>query len=150
MIKTKGLTKSFGALKALDNLTLEIGPGEVFGFIGPNGAGKSTTMKLLACLIRPDAGTASVCGHSIAGDADTPSAPGHGHVLLVDDEAAFQRLVAAFLRSLGHEVTLAGDGDQAQAAFAQRRPELVLLDLAMPPHMDPEIGLELINRKSVV
>jgi ABC-2 type transport system ATP-binding protein len=70
MIKTKGLTKSFGALKALDNLTLEIGRGEVFGFIGPNGAGKSTTMKLLACLIRPDAGTASVCGHSIAGDAD--------------------------------------------------------------------------------
>ncbi|MCX5690967.1 MAG: ABC transporter ATP-binding protein [Planctomycetota bacterium] len=70
MIKTKGLTKSFGALKALDSLTLEIGPGEVFGFIGPNGAGKSTTMKLLACLIRPDAGTASVCGHRISGDAD--------------------------------------------------------------------------------
>lgn len=50
------------------------------------------------------------------------------------------------MRNLGHEVTLAGDGDQALAAFAQRRPELVLLDLAMPPHMDPEIGLELIPR----
>ena len=62
---------------------------------------------------------------SIAGDADTPSAPGHGHVLLVDDEAAFQRLGGAFLRNLGHAVTLAGDGTQALAAFSQRRPELV-------------------------
>ncbi len=69
-----------------------------------------------------------------------------GHVLLVDDEAAFQRLGGAFLRNLGHTVTLAGDGEQALAAFAQQPPELVLLDLAMPPHMDPEIGLELIPR----
>jgi ABC-2 type transport system ATP-binding protein len=70
MIHTRGLSKSFGSLHALDNLTLDIGPGEVFGFIGPNGAGKSTTMKLLACLMRPDAGTATVCGHNIADDAD--------------------------------------------------------------------------------
>ncbi|MFN7856422.1 MAG: sigma-54-dependent transcriptional regulator, partial [Acidovorax sp.] len=68
----------------------------------------------------------------------------HGHVLLADDEAAFQRLGSAFLRGLGHTVTLAGDGEQALAAFARQRPELVLLDLAMPPHMDPEIGLQLI------
>jgi ABC-2 type transport system ATP-binding protein len=68
MISIKGLSKSFGPLKALDDLTLEIGPGEVFGFIGPNGAGKSTTMKLLSCLITPDSGTASVCGHDIKGD----------------------------------------------------------------------------------
>ena len=69
-----------------------------------------------------------------------------GHVLLVDDEAAFQRLGGAFLRSLGHTVSLAGDGEQALAAFERQRPDLVLLDLAMPPHMDPEIGLELIPR----
>ena len=72
--------------------------------------------------------------------------PETGRVLLVDDEAAFQRLGGAFLRGLGHEVTLAGDGEQALAAFGKQRPELVLLDLAMPPHMDPEIGLELIPR----
>jgi ABC-2 type transport system ATP-binding protein len=70
MISTRDLTKSFGSLVALDRLTLDIGPGEVFGFIGPNGAGKSTTMKLLSCLIKPDGGTATVCGHSIAGDGD--------------------------------------------------------------------------------
>ncbi|SFP63100.1 two-component system, NtrC family, response regulator [Variovorax sp. OK605] len=73
-----------------------------------------------------------------------------GRVLLVDDEAAFQRLGGAFLRDIGHEVTLAGDGEQALAAFDKQRPELVLLDLAMPPHMDPEIGLELIPRFSHV
>jgi DNA-binding NtrC family response regulator len=72
---------------------------------------------------------------------DTP-----GRVLLVDDEAAFQRLGGAFLRELGHTVTLAGDGEQALAAFTQHAPELVLLDLAMPPHMDAEKGLELIPR----
>jgi two-component system NtrC family response regulator len=74
---------------------------------------------------------------------DTPET---GRVLLVDDEPAFQRLGGNFLRSLGHEVDIAGDGDAALAQFATRRPELVLLDLAMPPHMDPERGLELIPR----
>ena len=67
-----------------------------------------------------------------------------GHVLLVDDEPAFQRLGSAFLSSLGHRVTLAGDADAASAAFAQAAPDIVLLDLAMPPRMDPEAGLELI------
>jgi DNA-binding NtrC family response regulator len=73
-----------------------------------------------------------------------------GRVLLVDDEPAFQRLGGSFLRDIGHDVTLAGDVEQALAAFERHRPELVLLDLAMPPHMDPEIGLELITRFSCV
>lgn len=81
-----------------------------------------------------------------APDTTPAGEPACGHVLLVDDEAAFQRLGGAFLRGLGHTVTLAGDGEQALAAFAKQPPELVLLDLAMPPHMDPEIGLELIPR----
>jgi two-component system NtrC family response regulator len=75
-----------------------------------------------------------------------PSTPETGRVLLVDDEAAFQRLGGNFLRSLGHEVDIAGDSDAALSRFAKQRPELVLLDLAMPPHMDPERGLELIPR----
>ena len=72
--------------------------------------------------------------------------PETGRVLLVDDEPAFQRLGGSFLRDLGHAVTLAGDGEQALESFERQRPELVLLDLAMPPHRDPEIGLELIPR----
>ena len=75
--------------------------------------------------------------------SDSPQA---GRVLLVDDEPAFQRLGGSFLRDLGHTVTVAGDGEQALASFERQRPELVLLDLAMPPHMDPEIGLEMIPR----
>ncbi|HEX8875686.1 MAG TPA: ABC transporter ATP-binding protein [Phycisphaerales bacterium] len=70
MIEIKGLTKRFGKLMALDQLTLDIGPGEIFGFIGPNGAGKSTTMKILACLLRQDAGEAIVCGKNVRKDAD--------------------------------------------------------------------------------
>jgi ABC-2 type transport system ATP-binding protein len=70
MIKCVGLTKRFGSLTALDNLSLEIGPGEVFGFIGPNGAGKTTTMKILSCLMKPDGGWAQVCGMNTATRGD--------------------------------------------------------------------------------
>jgi ABC-2 type transport system ATP-binding protein len=70
MIEIRGLTKRFGELMALDNLSLDIGPGEIFGFIGPNGAGKTTTMKILACLTTPDAGSAKVAGFSIHKDQD--------------------------------------------------------------------------------
>jgi two-component system NtrC family response regulator len=73
--------------------------------------------------------------------------PDSGRILLVDDEPAFQRLGADFLRGLGHEVLVAGDAEQALAAFATLpAPDLVLLDLAMPPTMDPEAGLELVPR----
>lgn len=70
MIEAKGLTKRYGTLTALDSLSISIGPGEVFGFIGPNGAGKSTSMKILACLLKADAGTASVCGLDVATRGD--------------------------------------------------------------------------------
>ncbi|MBL8886986.1 MAG: ABC transporter ATP-binding protein [Phycisphaerales bacterium] len=71
MIAIQNLTKRFGSLVALDSLTLEIGPGEIFGFIGPNGAGKSTTMKVLACLLKQDSGEAFVCGKNTRKDADS-------------------------------------------------------------------------------
>lgn len=70
MIELKNITKTYGKLKAVDDLSLEIGPGEVFGFIGPNGAGKSTTMKILACLLRPDEGIAKVGGCNVLTDGD--------------------------------------------------------------------------------
>ena len=62
MIELSNVTKAYGSLIALDALTLNIGEGEIFGFIGPNGAGKSTSMKILACLTRPDSGVARVNG----------------------------------------------------------------------------------------
>ena len=56
MIRIQDVYKSFGAVKALDGLSLEVPAGKVFGLIGPNGAGKTTTIRILAGLIRPDAG----------------------------------------------------------------------------------------------
>ncbi len=61
-IRTSGLTKRFGSVLALDQLDLEVAPGEVFGFLGPNGAGKSTTIRLLLDLIHPTSGAAWIMG----------------------------------------------------------------------------------------
>jgi two-component system NtrC family response regulator len=76
----------------------------------------------------------------------TTSVATSGHILLVDDEPAYQRLGASFLRQLGYRVSVAGDVDEALQAFADDPPHVVLLDLAMPPSMDPEAGLSLIPR----
>ena len=66
-------------------------------------------------------------------------------ILLADDEPAFQRLTADWLRAQGHEVIAVGDGDSAYAAFLKHKPSVVLLDLAMPPHHDPQGGIALIS-----
>jgi ABC-2 type transport system ATP-binding protein len=65
MIETRDLTKMYGDLYALDRLTLKLEKGDVYGFIGPNGAGKTTTMRILATLLNPTWGEATVCGYSI-------------------------------------------------------------------------------------
>ena len=61
-IRIDGVTKRFGHIVAIDDLSLTVSPGEVFGFLGPNGAGKSTTIRILLGLIRPSAGHAQVFG----------------------------------------------------------------------------------------
>jgi ABC-2 type transport system ATP-binding protein len=62
MIEIKGLTKHYGPLAALVDLNLSIAAGDIFGFIGPNGAGKTTTMRILATLLEPSLGSASIDG----------------------------------------------------------------------------------------
>ncbi|MFF0817366.1 ABC transporter ATP-binding protein [Rhodococcus sp. NPDC003318] len=62
MIEVRGLTKTFGDVKAVDDLTFTVRPGIVTGFLGPNGAGKSTTMRMILGLDRPTAGTALIDG----------------------------------------------------------------------------------------
>ena len=69
-IFTNSLTKRYGALVALDHLTLGLEPGDLFGFIGPNGAGKSTTMKILAGLLEPTWGAAQVLGRDVMTNGD--------------------------------------------------------------------------------
>lgn len=65
MIETRDLTKMYGELYALNRLNLKLDQGDVYGFIGPNGAGKTTTMRILATLLNPSWGEATVCGYSI-------------------------------------------------------------------------------------
>jgi ABC-2 type transport system ATP-binding protein len=70
MIHTENITKEFGSVLAVDNLTLDVREGEVFGFLGPNGAGKTTTVRILTSLISPTRGSATVAGFAI-GSRDT-------------------------------------------------------------------------------
>src|SRR5579863_9619900 len=62
-VKVEGLTKIYGAQRAVDDISFEVNKGEVLGFLGPNGAGKSTTMKILTCFIPQSSGSATVCGY---------------------------------------------------------------------------------------
>jgi ABC-2 type transport system ATP-binding protein len=65
MIEVKEIRRSFGPVVAVDGISFNVGKGQVLGLLGPNGAGKSTTMRILACFLRPDSGTATVCGYDI-------------------------------------------------------------------------------------
>jgi len=62
MIETKNLTKSYGGIRAVDDLSFRVEPGQVLGFLGPNGAGKSTSMKMIAGFLTPTLGSVNVCG----------------------------------------------------------------------------------------
>jgi ABC-2 type transport system ATP-binding protein len=68
-IQTHGLTRRFGALTAVDDVTLSVAPGQFFGFLGPNGAGKSTTIKMLTGLLEPSAGTIEILGQPFSANA---------------------------------------------------------------------------------
>ncbi len=65
MIEIRNLSKHFGPIRAVDNVSFSVAQGEVLGFLGPNGAGKSTTMKMLTGFLTPTDGQALVCGHDV-------------------------------------------------------------------------------------
>ncbi|TDJ10502.1 MAG: ABC transporter ATP-binding protein [Deltaproteobacteria bacterium] len=68
MIEARGLTKRYGDVVAVDDVSFQIGKGEVVGFLGPNGAGKTTTMRMLTGFVPPTDGTAVIAGHDIFTD----------------------------------------------------------------------------------
>src|SRR5512136_2906835 len=71
MIELNHVSKSYnrGKVRAVDDLTLAVRPGEIFGFLGPNGAGKTTTIKMIVGLLKPDAGRITVEGFDVAVDS---------------------------------------------------------------------------------
>jgi ABC-2 type transport system ATP-binding protein len=97
IIVTEELTKSFGDILAVDRLTLSVKQGEVFGFLGPNGAGKTTTVRMLAALLAPTGGKASVAGFRIGKNDQEirrkigllPEAPGLYDGLTAEQNLAF-------------------------------------------------------------
>src|SRR4051812_43572013 len=65
MIKVEGLTKRYARHVAVNNISFEVGKGEIVGFLGPNGAGKTTTMRVLTCFMPPTSGNVSVAGFDV-------------------------------------------------------------------------------------
>jgi len=68
MIEVENISKSYGSIRAVNNISFRVGKGDVLGFLGPNGAGKSTTMRMVTCYLAPDEGTARVDGFDITKD----------------------------------------------------------------------------------
>ncbi|MET7464486.1 ATP-binding cassette domain-containing protein, partial [Nonomuraea sp. NPDC005501] len=80
MIEVNGLTKRYGGVTAVNDLTFTVRPGHVTGFLGPNGAGKSTTMRMILGLNRPTAGTATIGGRPFRRHGGGPvQAEDHAH-----------------------------------------------------------------------
>lgn len=112
-VELVGLTKSFGAVRAVRGIDLTVGPGEIVAFLGPNGAGKTTTIDMMLGLSRPDSGTARVYG------MDPQAAVGHGLV-----SAVMQ--TGGLLRDLNVEETLR----LTASLFADTRPVSEVLERA--------------------
>jgi len=91
MIETVNLSRQYGGLTAVDNVTFNVGQGEVFGFLGPNGAGKTTTIRMLACLISPTHGTATVAGYNIQ---KNPLKVRQSVGILTENPSLYERLTA--------------------------------------------------------
>src|SRR5687767_10778450 len=102
-IEATGFVKSFGDVRAVDGVDLAVRSGSVYGVLGPNGAGKTTTIRMLATLLRPDAGTATVLGHDIVreGDAVRALVSLTGQLASVDEDLTGRENLTLVGRLLG-------------------------------------------------
>lgn len=91
LIEARNLTRTFGELTAVEDLSLDAGEGEVLGLLGPNGAGKTTTIRMLAGIIAPTSGSAVIAGHHVPGEAESL----HENIgLLTESPGFYDRLSA--------------------------------------------------------
>ncbi len=108
-IEATGLVKSFGETRAVDGVDLAVRRGSVYGVLGPNGAGKTTTIRMLATLIRPDAGSARVLGHDVVEEADAVRGAVSltGQLASVDEDLTGRENLILLARLLGHKTPAA-------------------------------------------
>lgn len=159
MVRTTGLTKRYGRLTALSDVSLHIESGEVFGYLGPNGAGKTTTLRLLMGMIRPTAGSATVLGldawhnsvevHRRVGYLQGEAAlydklTGRQHIAYfchlrgTDDQSGALKLAARLDLDLDHPARTLSKGNRQKVAVVlalMSAPELLILD-------EPTSGLD--------
>ena len=165
MLEMKNVTKAFGAFKALDDLSLHVPRGCVYGLVGPNGAGKTTVIRHLTGIYRPDSGTVTVDGQEMTGDPNLKERIGYisddvfyfpaatmedMHRFYRDmyskfDEALYGKLKEIFPLPAG-PIRRFSKGMQKQAAFHLTlciRPDVMILD-------EPVDGLDPVMRRQVM
>jgi ABC-2 type transport system ATP-binding protein len=170
-VEATGITKSFGGRSALDHVDLAIETGTVFALLGPNGAGKTTLVRILATLVRPDAGSATIAGHDLVADplAVKASISLTGQFAAVDDLLTGQEnleMVARLLRlprrvaqdrvaELLAAFDLTGDRLKRAGTYSggmRRRLDLALSMIKQPTLLfldEPTTGLDLRSREQL-
>ena len=166
MLEMKNVTKTFGKFKALDNLTMTVPQGSIYGLVGPNGAGKSTAIRHLMGIYRPDSGEVSLEGLPIYENPKVKATIGYipddifyfPSATLEEmrkfykgmypsfDDGLFQRLHAVFQLPKRTPIRRYSKGMQKQAAFQLTlscRPEVLILD-------EPVDGLDPVMRRQVM
>ena len=113
MILVESLVKTFGRFRAVDDVSLDVQPGEIHGFLGPNGAGKTTTIRMIAGLLKPSSGRVSIGGHDLA---SAPEAAKRSLGFIPDRPFLYEKLTAAeFLRFHGGLYGLEGEPVEERA-----------------------------------
>ena len=166
MLEMNSVTKTFGTFKALDNLTLTVPQGAVYGLVGPNGAGKSTAIRHLTGVYRPDSGTVQVDGQPVYENPAVKSDVGYipdeifffPSATMEDmrrfykglyprfDEDLYRRLYDIFRLPKNGQIRRFSKGMQKQAAFhlaLAMRPKVLILD-------EPVDGLDPVMRRQVM
>ena len=128
-IEAKGLTKQFNGDVAVDNLSLKVRPGEIYGFVGLNGAGKTTTIRMLLGLIRPTRGSAYLLGQPVhAGRSDIWSRVGY----MVETPHAYPELTVRENLEVVRRLRLVSD---------PRAADRIIERLGLRPHRDKPAGV---------